>query len=515
MYIPVKMIDFIAIIKYDKVITRRGEVKMTLFSEKLKLYIEVSSQTIYQLSKKAEVNRTVIHKTISGERVPGNDFLEKLYSALMLSPEEKKELRRLAERARVGEKVYRRREGVRKLILGLSYRPILNTAFTFNTNINEMKRPAEKKEMQILYSREAVIQQVINLLSEAFGSGEKPEICMYLPFSEKEIYEAVYHFYMSVEKEVLLKNLIALEKDYKDDTACLRNLDSLSYVLNFALNDRKGYEPYYFYTGEVQRKTDSVAMPYFLLVNNIMITFDTAVHSAFVYYEKETVDFFKEKIAKLFEGSEAFVKRLDTVLELYGLANGRINELIIEPLPCMGKYMTDERIESLVKKECPMREEAIKMASDFYSTLRAKDCWPVSFFSFEAIEIFMKNGIMPTLPQDIVRPMAKEERYAIINEIIRDSVSEKEPFIAINSHRLKTPVNVEIIKTSKNEIVFRRFNDAGNEQKTLFLCETSMVDAFLDFMKILCSSEYVYSKNEMIKKMQEYVKGGEAKDDTV
>ncbi|SDP90788.1 hypothetical protein SAMN04515624_1792, partial [Eubacterium maltosivorans] len=72
---------------------------MSLFSEKLKLYIEVSHQTIYQLSKKAEVNRTVIHKTISGERVPGDDFLEKLYGALMLSPEEKREMRRLAERA--------------------------------------------------------------------------------------------------------------------------------------------------------------------------------------------------------------------------------------------------------------------------------------------------------------------------------------------------------------------------------------------------------------------------------
>lgn len=52
MYILLKMIDFIATIKYDKVITRRGEVKMSLFSEKLKLYIEVSSQTIYQLSKR-------------------------------------------------------------------------------------------------------------------------------------------------------------------------------------------------------------------------------------------------------------------------------------------------------------------------------------------------------------------------------------------------------------------------------------------------------------------------------
>ena len=88
------MIELISTIKYNKVITRRGEVKMSLFSEKLKLYIEVSHQTIYQLSKKAEVNRTVIHKTISGERVPGDDFLEKLYGALMLSPEEKREMGR-------------------------------------------------------------------------------------------------------------------------------------------------------------------------------------------------------------------------------------------------------------------------------------------------------------------------------------------------------------------------------------------------------------------------------------
>ena len=53
LHIIAKMIELISTIKYNKVITRRGEVKMSLFSEKLKLYIEVSHQTIYQLSKKS------------------------------------------------------------------------------------------------------------------------------------------------------------------------------------------------------------------------------------------------------------------------------------------------------------------------------------------------------------------------------------------------------------------------------------------------------------------------------
>ncbi len=474
---------------------------MSLFSEKLKLYIEVSHQTIYQLSKKAEVNRTVIHKTISGERVPGDDFLEKLYGALMLSPEEKREMRRLAERARVGEKVYRRREKVKAVIEALNDNPLFNPAYGFENRAFAAVSKT-KTGLQIIQGRKSIEAQVMALLGDVFYNAQKPELSIFIPFQEKYLYELLYNFYMTCEKETRVLNLIAIEKDYQDDRACLRNLEILSSVLLFSLTKKKGYRPYYYYTNGDNHYEEGVSMPYFIKTEKQVVTFSPDFETAFVYDGADSYGYFSDKIDQFYQKAELLTEYGESVPEMFGWSFISAYQEIIEPAPCMGELFTDERIDRFLRKDIPMRDELYAIGCNFYRHVREDLGMPLSMFSFDGLTAFMDSGILPTLPTYLTRQLSVEERREMLDEIIKNAKSEKKPYIAINRKAFKVPVDLEIIKVSDQEIAIRRYNERGDELTTIFIHEPGLVDAFTDFMDYLKTSDMVYDQKTMVNMME-------------
>jgi len=65
---------------------------MSLFGEYLRALISTNKINIYALSKSAGIERTVIHKIMTGDRLPTDEYLHKLTEALPLSPEEHQRL---------------------------------------------------------------------------------------------------------------------------------------------------------------------------------------------------------------------------------------------------------------------------------------------------------------------------------------------------------------------------------------------------------------------------------------
>ena len=83
---------------------------MSLLGDKLKYHIEESGLTVYMLSKLSGVNRTSIVRTLSSNRLPERENIEKLLPYLRLTPSEKEEIIQSYEIMSCGENVYYRRE---------------------------------------------------------------------------------------------------------------------------------------------------------------------------------------------------------------------------------------------------------------------------------------------------------------------------------------------------------------------------------------------------------------------
>ena len=92
---------------------------MSLLGDKLKYHIEESGLTVYMLSKLSGVNRTSIVRTLSSNRLPERENIEKLLPYLRLTPSEKEEIIQSYEIMSCGENVYYRREYVLKIITTL------------------------------------------------------------------------------------------------------------------------------------------------------------------------------------------------------------------------------------------------------------------------------------------------------------------------------------------------------------------------------------------------------------
>lgn len=108
---------------------------MSAFGDKLRLYIGKSGESVYQLAKRSGVERTSIHKAMSGSRILNQDGFDRLIELLKLTPAEKQDLADSYEIAKQGEDVYHRRRKIAAMLNSLAALP----SREFNTPVAGFK----------------------------------------------------------------------------------------------------------------------------------------------------------------------------------------------------------------------------------------------------------------------------------------------------------------------------------------------------------------------------------------
>jgi plasmid maintenance system antidote protein VapI len=94
---------------------------MSLFGEHLRVLIDSNKVNIYGLAKSAGIERTAIHKIISGDRIPSDDYANKLADAMPLSPEERQRFWDSYNISKIGKLKYSQRLQVKNLVESIAY----------------------------------------------------------------------------------------------------------------------------------------------------------------------------------------------------------------------------------------------------------------------------------------------------------------------------------------------------------------------------------------------------------
>lgn len=110
---------------------------MSRFSEKVREIVKNSGDTIYQISKQSGMGRTSLHKIMSGELVPGVEFMEKFYRYFCLLPSEKEELKYLYMIERVGPVHYENRMYIRQILEELANYYTSSSKVQIDYKVNE------------------------------------------------------------------------------------------------------------------------------------------------------------------------------------------------------------------------------------------------------------------------------------------------------------------------------------------------------------------------------------------
>ncbi|WP_195268305.1 helix-turn-helix transcriptional regulator [Eubacterium sp. 1001713B170207_170306_E7] len=470
---------------------------MSVFSERLKELIENNEESVYQLAKKAEVNRTVIHKVLSGERVPKKEFVDKITKAMSLTPFEKKEITELWLQTKLGDKIYYRRKKVKEVIESLSGNPLRNYAYQFEKQRFTKIEPSQQG-WRMIQGKENVEKAVLAVLGDSFKHFEEPEISFYLPNGFPYFFELLYNFYIDCEKSVSIRHLVYIEKDSgNNEKACLNNLETLEPLLAFGLNSNKDYEPRYF-CGEGDPRVWLELIPNnFIMTNRCVMCFERSLETVIYFDTMETLAHFKKLFNRAFENAPHLLERGKTIPEMYGWSAITEYEYIIEPTPCLAKYFSRDFLNAIIKQELPEREAILKMAADFYGDVNRRGKYPLSIFNITSLGEMLETGIVRSLPHYFVRPFTRNEICAVLEDIRQELLNHSQKYMAINSEAFHVPMDTEIIKTNESEIAIRSFNADGSELTTVFLRENSIVRAFSDFFDYLKTSRYVYSDEEL------------------
>jgi hypothetical protein len=269
---------------------------MSLFSEQLKHLVEVNGGNIYRLAKSAQIERTTIHKAMSGERLPNEKFMEKLCSALQLTPSEKNLLFDYYSMAKYGKSRYKLRNRVKNSVELLGTIPIAPAAFETAVPIKNCEN-ISYPDVQPVQGAYAVGNIIKEIIEREVCCSDHPEIRIYIPVTGTYIFGLLYNLFQQYKGKIRIRHIIKLRKLTEDMSGCSHNLDFLSVVAPFALSEGDGYKPSYYYGDDMD--TDiAVDAPYRVISSSRAVTFSSDQKSAVVYGTVEMAEYFKDHFDK-------------------------------------------------------------------------------------------------------------------------------------------------------------------------------------------------------------------------
>lgn len=478
---------------------------MSRFSERITTFVDSTGFTVYQIAKKAKIDRSTVHKVLTGERIPSADFYKKLCRAIELTPYEQEELDDLFKMAKIGDKVYYLRGSVKKLIEDLADNTYGKNPEYTQQSIKTL-RPLENGTL-VIEGKNDVNNSIIDILNEAIYQSEKPHISFSLSFEHQFVYELLYNAFVSSKKDVIIDHFIYLEKETSKNNAVEENIHHLQYILSFSLCGKEGYNPYYAYASADPAMSVSVFRPYFISTNRHILALSRDFKTAVLYDDPKIIALHQKDTKRLCQTLPKLTQRMDSYngiqswFELDGMGIGSI-----EPHPCFGTCFTDSLIETLVRPEVPGKEALITLGKTLYGPyVNGERDQPMSIFSTTGLEAFMQKGIVCYFPESMVRPCTMTERKDFLKKISHYLEGENPRFVAIDGNKFKVPMNIEVLRTKDDQIIVQRFIKDQFILNAVCIDEPGICQAITDFFDYLPESDLVLKNDELKKLFEAYI----------
>lgn len=480
---------------------------MSKFSEKLKLLVEESGINVYQLAKNAELDRTTIQRAMTGERLPGLNFVEKLSDYLRLSYTERTELFDFYSISKIGEKVYEGRKYIKEMI------ECIATIHAFEGN-----RSNGHKNVSLIgninndnsvFTGQYIVNNIIReVLENEVLNNSSPEISVSAPFSYSFLFDLLHQLYLGVNGKITIKNIIRLIKNPHASQNSNYNLEILSHVMPFAFSAGNGYQPYYYYENFDVYNDIALFMPYYIITSKYLITISADFNTAILYNKESILNTYKENFKIAITKSKPLIAQHfscnDMLLAyLESNKNSGVISHVIEPQPCFAWYYTDDLIRCHLKQELENRDMLLDLLYDLYGKYRNNKVKPMSIFSIEGLNSFAVTGILSDLPTQFAIPFTIEERIMLLNKLRNDIAKTDYQVYAANPSKFIIPLcSIQLYNT--NGLDFFSSNNNGAICSSYFE-EKSIADAFYDFFESLPDSDLVYDKEETIKIIDSFI----------
>jgi len=472
---------------------------MSLFGECLRELVLDNQVNVYGFAKTAKIERTLLHKIMSGARLPSTDYLSLLVDALPISPQERQRLLKCYDISKVGEFKYNQRIQVKSIIEsiaaiedGLEIPPGLPaTGFSFDS------------ASSTTVTGHFAVNNLIKALIEEAVSNSRQEVDFVIPESYLFFYNELLSYYLRNPK-MRIRHVIAFSKKLDMTNNTNKNLHMLSQVMSFSFAPASGYFPCYYY----QSSTDADfahAMPYFLLTSSgRLLLIGKDLNRAALISDPDIVNMYRESFSEMLVQSTPLIKRFDSAPELlahlvstdYDCENEPYHW--IEPEPCIGPFFSDEEIDGLIMPEIPFRNRIVELLFQHYDFLRSNQICNINVCTAAGLKSYIDSGHLYYSPKEYMIPAPRDMMRSALSRLSDKVADNKVKLLFTNPSKFTVPGKLLFSINKRTGINFILCSGESSALRAICLSEDSINEAFADFIESIESSELVFSASDSL-----------------
>lgn len=477
---------------------------MSKFSEYLKYLVERNGQSVSALSRECKVERTSIHKAITGERPLSYKSTRKLGECLRLSPQEMQLLMEYHNMQMQGEAIFETRQQIVQLLKVLSDLPPF-TVFEKRLAPPHFENPGFPSGQQI-YSGEFSVRTIIRRVIDQELGVPAPSMQMNLPNGDSFLLNYIYTVYQQYATKMEITHIIPYRATQENANA-VTGLSILKDVLSLSLSAGVNYSPYFYYDRE---SCFADPFPYYLLTSSCLLCisgdFGTVLHLTAPDIMAHYRNFFAQTL-KLCSPLLRFQKDPFEILEAYSRTTSKTSYYTFMPQPCMGRFYSPALIARKLHRELPFYQQLVDKSIQRFSMLRDITGHYYTFFSRRGLENFMADGIICDIPRALISPLTPSERLDLVRRLRDDTANDSITSRIVNEERITLPRNLSFCISEKKEVDIFTLQSTSEEEEfyNIHISEPLIAGAFLDFILFLPKSNLVLGKEETLAFLDELI----------
>ncbi|HAJ74556.1 MAG TPA: hypothetical protein DCM49_07170 [Lachnospiraceae bacterium] len=472
---------------------------MSRFGEYLKFLLEKNGETVSGIAKKSGVERTSLHRAISGERNLSYKSLKKIEEYLCLTTQEAQILREYHNMQIQGKDVYEIRNAIVRMLN--SIRPGLagqNNAFPKDTVSEHTVMPDLEKvffcegEIEVYMCIERMINEEIH--------EKDPLILICFPQNEYFMMQLLQKIYLTYDTELEIKHIIPhkLPEKYGEVSGIQDTMSLLQNAINLTIASDGKYHSYVSYNKEIR----GGAFPYYVMNSKrLLMISGNGEHKGCCISEKNVVEYNKKVFFDSLKKCPEFIQ-LAAYWEKGMLLNEdyiNINEFMLIadsiPLQCM---LPPEKTKEKLKQCGKISPELLDQLSNILEAVDKKEKKIHLFLTREGMKksIISGNALQDGINQMI--SLTKEEQRACLRSLISRMSEGVITVRLLNESQIQIGKGIYVCIADERfvDIIFKGSNDQFYNCR---IKNVYILKAFCDFAKFLPRSEDVLSEKDALR----------------
>lgn len=479
---------------------------MSEFSNHLEKLIHKKRYSVRSFAEQCDIDRTLLQKYISGNRFPKNkDILRCIIQQLCLTPKEKNELMEYWKKEYLGEEVYLQHQSI--------YAMLENFGNMTHNIENNLELPVRTKLELKMMEQDIPIVSKHMLLSYMWKIIEyetaKEKTSVYLICQmENDGMDNMMKYLVSKEK-VSIHHLVCLNSDKEQNQQY--NINLLNRLIPLICG--KADYNVNFYYGEIQSAfdTSSTELSNLLITDEFVFTFSADMKKGILYRNKEFHQFWMEIFEEKNERTESFLVRHKNVLDTVSFyQNQSPCDISCQLQPCLAyalslKILKDAICPALLGHHGIIEEFTNMMEQWGKIALHNNRPANINYFLDFGVSNFLETGRIAEFPSEFYTPLPVDVRCRMLDILCDQIESGLIEAHLINYKEFKLDPSLIIQMCGTAAIHFIVCKQDGS-QIVMRVTESSIVNAFREFLLGLKDTESILSKEETIKYIREKLK---------